>query len=444
MPIRFACPSCHVVVRVPDHLAGNLASCPKCRNALTVPAAVKQLPFAEIEAPPRVQLPIPANPAMPAIPDPLDFTAPQTWQSPAESVTVHVHTKHGHSHSLQVTSLVVSVLSIVLFWVPGVGAGLAAIGLLLGLIGLLVSSARNGSGVGFAIGGTALGLFGTVISGWWTYAAYTAYLDVNRAATQRFEDGLRDTEARIVAGKLNTRDDAGGEAKRDGSAEPSWGPLEWRKIAMFTGSGIKNTESFVSNGPQFDIAWATPGGLGSYLGITVYAEDGRMIDMAANVTGESADHTIIRAPPGRYYLQVLSANCKWAVFVSALRPVSQRKDEEAAKKLAEESDARKRAEEDARDRALREAEDKQREAARKREAEEEERLRPIREAEAKKKAEEQAERLAASKLRQANQLLAEGHRQDAIDYCEQITSRYPNTKAAAQAKELLGKLKPKK
>ncbi|MCS6976257.1 MAG: hypothetical protein NZM31_04490, partial [Gemmatales bacterium] len=55
--------------------------------------------------------------------------------------------------------------------------------------------------------------------------------------------------------------------------------------------------------------------------------------------------------------------------------------------------------------------------------------------------EEQQEKLAQSRLKQARQLIEFGKTEDAIEYCEQILKRWPNTKAAQEAADLLKKLK---
>jgi hypothetical protein len=53
------------------------------------------------------------------------------------------------------------------------------------------------------------------------------------------------------------------------------------------------------------------------------------------------------------------------------------------------------------------------------------------------------EKAAASKLKQAKSFLEDGQTEDAKDFCEQILKRFPKTKAAAEAKELLEKIKKK-
>jgi hypothetical protein len=54
---------------------------------------------------------------------------------------------------------------------------------------------------------------------------------------------------------------------------------------------------------------------------------------------------------------------------------------------------------------------------------------------------DRAEKAAASRLKQAKSLLEEGKKGDAREYCEDILKRYPKTKAADDARQLLEELK---
>src|ERR1700722_2265901 len=52
------------------------------------------------------------------------------------------------SHSLGIASLCVGALAVCMCWVPFLGFALAGIGLVLGLVGLMLSVARKGAGIG--------------------------------------------------------------------------------------------------------------------------------------------------------------------------------------------------------------------------------------------------------------------------------------------------------
>jgi len=85
-------------------------------------------------------------------------------------------------------------------------------------------------------------------------------------------------------------------------------PLPVQIIAKWTGSGIKNTETFHVTSNEWFIAWDTrPGQYGDMnFIVTVYNSDGSYKDSAANVIGASNDHTVERGA-GDYYLNINTA-----------------------------------------------------------------------------------------------------------------------------------------
>ena len=108
-----------------------------------------------------------------------------------------------------------------------------------------------------------------------------------------------------------------------GGGEPANAtPKELTEIASWTGSGIKSTETFITTDKEFRIEWTTtneafPGA--GILQIFVYDENGNMVNLAANVTGAKEDVSYVRTKPGRYYLEINSANVNWAVVVKEMR-----------------------------------------------------------------------------------------------------------------------------
>jgi hypothetical protein len=79
-------------------------------------------------------------------------------------------------------------------------------------------------------------------------------------------------------------------------------------IAEWSGSAIKNTETFHITSDEWEIAWDTkPGEYGNMnFQIYVYNADGSLKDVAANVIGANNDHTIERGS-GDYYLNINTA-----------------------------------------------------------------------------------------------------------------------------------------
>lgn len=107
--------------------------------------------------------------------------------------------------------------------------------------------------------------------------------------------------------------------------EPAAAPAatEWTQIAKWSGSGIKQTESFTTIGREWQVIWATSGeafaGAG-ILQIMVHdADTGSLVTLAANKQGVGQDVSYVRAPPGRYYLSINSANVTWGISVGEPR-----------------------------------------------------------------------------------------------------------------------------
>jgi hypothetical protein len=94
---------------------------------------------------------------------------------------------------------------------------------------------------------------------------------------------------------------------------------KWRAVRSFTGSSIKNTESFTISGDEWRISWVTrPGEYGEMnFQIYVYNADGSLKDIAANVIGAGEDSTVIRGS-GTYYLQFNSGQ-PYSVVVEEYR-----------------------------------------------------------------------------------------------------------------------------
>ena len=83
---------------------------------------------------------------------------------------------------------------------------------------------------------------------------------------------------------------------------------EWRDIARWKGSAIKNTETFHISSDTWVINWLTePGKYGDMnFQIFVYKANGELVTVAANVIGKNEDHSIMRGK-GDYYLMINSA-----------------------------------------------------------------------------------------------------------------------------------------
>lgn len=105
-------------------------------------------------------------------------------------------------------------------------------------------------------------------------------------------------------------------------AAPPGGAATWQQVMRWTGSGIKQTETFPVASREWRITWkssneAFPGA--GILQIFVYDESGGMVSLAANKQGTGSDVSYVRAAPGRFYLMINSGNLDWDVTVEDQR-----------------------------------------------------------------------------------------------------------------------------
>ena len=94
----------------------------------------------------------------------------------------------------------------------------------------------------------------------------------------------------------------------------------WNKVASWKGRGNKQTESFQVVSRQWRVTWATIAGEpGCVFQATVKNEFNTVVGIAASVASGGSDISYLRTEPGRYYLDIGSANCEWTVSVEDMR-----------------------------------------------------------------------------------------------------------------------------
>jgi hypothetical protein len=92
-----------------------------------------------------------------------------------------------------------------------------------------------------------------------------------------------------------------------------------REIFTTQGTGSKNTATFVipPQAKQWVISWKTqPERTSGHFSIVVHREDGRYVDLVANVSGASEDESVMRGA-GAYYLEI-SALQPYSISVHAM------------------------------------------------------------------------------------------------------------------------------
>lgn len=182
--IRFLCPSCGLALGAPERAAGKKGPCPSCGQRLQVPVPERKrtmlgrllygedrprlLPASE-PPPEAYPPPMPVLPAVPVAEVDHDYGDDLTER---RAPVVHVHTaprngSSGAAHSLGISSLVIAFLAFPFCWLPLIGLFFAGVGLLLGIMGVFASAARDGSGIGFALAGSAVNLVALLMAVYW-------------------------------------------------------------------------------------------------------------------------------------------------------------------------------------------------------------------------------------------------------------------------------------
>jgi hypothetical protein len=97
---------------------------------------------------------------------------------------------------------------------------------------------------------------------------------------------------------------------------------DWRLVKEWSGSGIKETETFTTTSREWRIRWHSanePFANASILQIHVYNGRGALVTLAANKQGTGADTSYVRSPAGSHYLAIVGANSTWTVIVEEKR-----------------------------------------------------------------------------------------------------------------------------
>jgi hypothetical protein len=167
MPIVVVCLSCGAKMRAPDNAAGKTTECLRCGTALVVPVLLPEAPVpvrAEARPQPAKRVEPPAmRPESRAHERPAAAFA-------ASNTTIIVQQPSRAADQLGIAALVIGAVSCVLGFVPVLGVAMSALGLLLGLGGVVVAILRRSSGVGFCIAGCGLTALSLVFGLAWTSA----------------------------------------------------------------------------------------------------------------------------------------------------------------------------------------------------------------------------------------------------------------------------------
>jgi hypothetical protein len=106
------------------------------------------------------------------------------------------------------------------------------------------------------------------------------------------------------------------------TATPTASPPSTPVNYLFNGTGSRTTETFTIPTTEWKLEVTTRGQANPMLAtISVYiyperaGRGGHIAEAGHN--GDGKDYTIIRNGPGKYYLDIISANCQWTITVTA-------------------------------------------------------------------------------------------------------------------------------
>jgi len=98
---------------------------------------------------------------------------------------------------------------------------------------------------------------------------------------------------------------------------------KWRTVAKLKGSGDKRGQTFKLHGDEAKLNYSVKGDVSPIFAVYIMAEGTSLQDEGglpeAMVTENEKDTTFLVKDAGRYYIEVMSANCNWTVTVREKR-----------------------------------------------------------------------------------------------------------------------------
>jgi hypothetical protein len=173
MPITVACPQCSTTLKAPDSAAGRKVKCPKCSTPFDVPAAGPvQSSAPPVAAGRRDEYADEPAPRRRRRDDYDDYDD----EPPVRRRDDGGQNESGAQFGLGIAALSVGAVGLVFAFIPLCGAIVAipacAIGLILGVVGLIIGLTRNKQGLGFPIAGSAVSFVGVLVAlAWWLWFA---------------------------------------------------------------------------------------------------------------------------------------------------------------------------------------------------------------------------------------------------------------------------------
>jgi len=214
--MHIQCPGCRSRFQVPDDAAGKTATCgnPQCRTRFVIPAATTPPSTQGIGGFQGEMAPVQGLTSV-SNPDPTEITI-QLATKPKRPSSVTIHTSQP-SNSMGIVSLVVGILALLLCWLPmmnRLGYAIGALGVVLGLFGMVVASQQRGVSLGFPLGGLGLSIVGLVLA----FQMDSGFQKMKTAV----RTALSDMGDEAAGGPSGGREVPGKSARDEASAPKQW------------------------------------------------------------------------------------------------------------------------------------------------------------------------------------------------------------------------------
>lgn len=97
---------------------------------------------------------------------------------------------------------------------------------------------------------------------------------------------------------------------------------KWVQLAKWSGSGMKETETFSTTQREWRISWElkAQASVGGTFYVSVHrASDEELVSRLSGKPGAGKEASYVRTTPGKYYLKVNSANVEWTIIAEEQR-----------------------------------------------------------------------------------------------------------------------------
>lgn len=251
---------------------------------------------------------------------------PEPEQMPPE------HNGRGQISGLAITSLVLGIIGVLFFMFPEAALVLSALAIIFGGVGLNQITNETRRGTGLAIAGLVLGIVGLVL------AAYGFQQPAQPPSDRTEDERPADKPEQEEPAEPEPETPQAPESEEPPQQEPEQeapqekppaqqpkqeAPKQWTTVLELSGGASKRSDIFELKGGKARLSYNVTGDELSIVSIYVI-EEGKSLEDEGGfpevmVEKPGNDTTFLAKNPGRYYLEVDSANAEWVIKIEEER-----------------------------------------------------------------------------------------------------------------------------